>query len=54
VRAFDRSGMTLHRWDVPAWVPLVEEMEQHRRANPEKVLADGGFYGNDSDAVVAS
>jgi hypothetical protein len=39
--------ITLNRCDVPALVPLVEEVEQRTRARPEKVLADGGFYSNE-------
>ena len=38
--------ITLHRCDVPALLPLVEEVEQRTGARPEKVLADGGFYSN--------
>jgi hypothetical protein len=40
--------ITLNRCDVPALVPLVEEVEQRTRARPEKVLADGGFYSNEN------
>jgi transposase/IS5 family transposase len=40
--------VTLHRCDVPALVPLVEEVEQRTGARPEKVLADGGFYSNEN------
>ena len=39
--------ITLNRCDVPALVPLVEEVEQRSRSRPEKVLADGGFYSNE-------
>jgi len=38
--------VTVNRCDVPALVPLVEEVEQRSRARPEKVLADAGFYSN--------
>jgi transposase len=38
--------VTLNRCDVPALVPLVEEVEQRTGARPENVLADGGFYSN--------
>jgi transposase/IS5 family transposase len=40
--------VTLNRCDVPALVPLVEEVEQRTGARPEKVLADGGFYSNEN------
>ena len=40
--------VTLHRCDVPALVPLVEEVEQRTGACPEKVLADAGFYSNEN------
>ncbi len=38
--------VTLHRCDVPALVPLVEEVEQRTGERPEKALADAGFYSN--------
>src|SRR5713101_503334 len=40
--------VTLNRCDVPALVPLVEEVEQRTGACPENVLADGGFYSNEN------
>ncbi len=40
--------VTLHRCDVPALVPLVEEVEQRTGACPEKALADAGFYSNEN------
>jgi len=40
--------VTLNRCDVPALVPLVEEVEQRGRARPQKVLADAGFYSNEN------
>jgi len=40
--------VTLNRCDVPALVPLAEEVEQRSRARPEKVLADAGFYSNEN------
>jgi len=38
--------VTLHRCDVPALVPLVEEVEQRTGERPENALADAGFYSN--------
>ena len=38
--------VTVNRCDVPALVPMVEEVERQARARPEKVLADAGFYSN--------
>jgi transposase len=40
--------VTLNRCDVPALLPLVEEVEQRSRARPDKVLADAGFYSNEN------
>ena len=40
--------VTLNRCDVPALVPLVEEVEQRTGECPENVLADGGFYSNEN------
>jgi transposase len=40
--------VTLNRCDVPALLPLVEEVEQRNRARPQKVLADAGFYSNEN------
>jgi transposase len=44
--------VTLNRCDVPALVPLVEEVEQRSRARPQKVLADAGFYSNENVRVL--
>lgn len=38
--------VTLNRCDVPALVPLVEEVEQRSGERPAKALADAGFYSN--------
>ena len=38
--------VTLNRCDVPALVPMVEEVGQRTGSRPENVLADGGFYSN--------
>ncbi len=40
--------VTLNRCDVPALVPLVEEVEQRTGARPENALADAGFYSNEN------
>ncbi len=40
--------VTLHRCDVPALVPLVEEVEERTGERPEKALADAGFYSNEN------
>jgi transposase/IS5 family transposase len=40
--------VTLNRCDVPALVPLIEEVEQRSGARPEKALADAGFYSNEN------
>jgi len=40
--------VTLNRCDVPALVPLVEEVEQRTGARPEHALADAGFYSNEN------
>jgi transposase len=40
--------VTLHRCDVPALVPLVEEVEERTGQRPEKALADAGFYSNEN------
>jgi len=40
--------VTLHRCDVPALVPLVEEVEQRTGERPENALADAGFYSNEN------
>lgn len=40
--------VTLNRCDVPALLPLVEEVEQRNGAPPQKVLADAGFYSNEN------
>jgi hypothetical protein len=40
--------VTLNRCDVPALVPLVEEVEQRTGERPEKALADAGFYSNEN------
>ncbi len=44
--------VTLNRCDVPALVPLVEEVEQRSRARPQKVLADAGFYSNENVRIL--
>ena len=38
--------VTLNRCDVPALVPLIEEVEQRTGERPGKALADAGFYSN--------
>src|SRR5260370_1385868 len=38
--------VTLNRCDVPALVPLVEEVEERTGERPAKALADAGFYSN--------
>jgi transposase len=38
--------VTLNRCDVPALVPLVEEVEQRTGVRPKRALADAGFYSN--------
>ena len=40
--------VTLNRCDVPALVPLVEEVEERTGERPEKALADAGFYSNEN------
>ena len=40
--------VTLNRCDVPALVPLVEEVEQRTGERPEHALADAGFYSNEN------
>jgi len=40
--------VTLHACDVPALVPLVEEVEQRTGVRPGKALADAGFYSNEN------
>jgi transposase len=40
--------VTLNRCDVPALVPLVEEVEQRTGARPQRALADAGFYSNEN------
>jgi transposase len=40
--------VTLNRCDVPALVPLIEEVEQRTGERPEKALADAGFYSNEN------
>src|ERR1035437_3332475 len=40
--------VTLNRCDVPALVPLVEEVEQRTGERPERALADAGFYSNEN------
>lgn len=40
--------VTLNRCDVPALVPLVEEVEQRTGMRPQKALADAGFYSNEN------
>lgn len=40
--------VTLNRCDVPALLPLVEEVEQRSGDRPAKVLADAGFYSNEN------
>jgi transposase len=40
--------VTLNRCDVPALLPLVEEVEQRSGERPAKVLADAGFYSNEN------
>jgi len=40
--------VTLHACDVPALVPLVEEVEQRTGVRPGKALADAGFYRNEN------
>jgi transposase len=40
--------VTLNRCDVPALVPLVEEVEQRTGERPEQALADAGFYRNEN------
>jgi Transposase and inactivated derivatives len=40
--------VTRNRCDVPALVPLVEEVEQRTGARPENALADAGFYSNEN------
>ena len=40
--------VTVNRCDVPALLPMVDEVEQQTRARPEKVLADAGFYSNEN------
>jgi transposase len=40
--------VTLHRCDVPALVPLVEEVPQRTGERPAKALADAGFYSNEN------
>lgn len=44
--------VTLHRCDVPALVPRVEEVEQRSRARPQKVLGDAGFYRHENVRVL--
>jgi transposase len=44
--------VTLNRCDVPALLPLVEEVEQRSRARPQKVLADAGFYSNENVRIL--
>ncbi len=44
--------VTLHRCDVPALLPLVEQVERRSRARPQKVLADAGFYSNENVGVL--
>jgi len=40
--------VTRNRCDVPALVPLVEEVEERTGERPEKALADAGFYSNEN------
>jgi len=40
--------VTLNRCDVPALVPLVEEVEERTGERPAKALADAGFYSNEN------
>lgn len=40
--------VTLNRCDVPALVPLVEEVEQRTGERSQKALADAGFYSNEN------
>jgi transposase len=40
--------VTLNRCDVPALVPLLEEVEERRGQRVEKALADAGFYSNEN------
>jgi len=40
--------VTGNRCDVPALVPLVEEVEQRTGERPEQALADAGFYSNEN------
>jgi len=40
--------VTLNRCDVPALVPLLEEVEQRTGECPAKALADAGFYSNEN------
>jgi transposase len=40
--------VTLNRCDVPALVPMLEEVEQRAGERPEKALADAGFYSNEN------
>jgi hypothetical protein len=44
--------VTLNRCDVPALVPLVEEVEQRTGERPGKALADAGFYSNENVRVL--
>jgi hypothetical protein len=45
--------VTLHACDVPALVPLVEEVEQRTGVRPGKALADAGFYSNEREQARA-
>lgn len=40
--------VTLNPCDVPALVPMVEEVKQRTGEYPENVLADSGFYSNEN------
>lgn len=40
--------VTVNPCDVPALVPMVEEVEQRTGECPENVLADSGFYSNEN------
>jgi len=42
------ARVTGNRCDVPALVPLVEEVEQRTGERPEHALADAGFYSNEN------
>lgn len=44
------ARVTQNQADVPALVPLVDEVERRCRRSPQRVLADSGFYSNQNVA----